>query len=175
VMFSGVALSELAKLVPTTLAGAQGRVDGRVAMRWTPAAGLALGKGELHVSSDASASLRLAPEPGFLTGRVPRRIALLPAWLGPVARWFSPENPAYETLSKIEQGELPLAVEALEIELYPDGPDAPRTAHVMLAASPPEGSAVKRVRFNINVAGPLDQVIRLGLSDRLQLDFGTAK
>ena len=160
--FSGIALSDLARLVPQALAEARGLVNGRVALRWSSATGFQLGTGALAVSTATPAMVRLAATPGFLTGSMPRNIALLPAWLGPLARWFSPENPAYSSLEDIELGRQALSVESLNLQFYPDGPDAPRSARVDLTARPPAGSAVERVTFTVNVAGPLNQVLRLG-------------
>ncbi len=173
--FSQVALAELALLVPQALAEAHGRVDGRIALRWSAATGFEPGAGSLTVSAEAPATVRLAATPGFLTQRMPRTIALLPAWLGPVARWFSPENPAYDTLHEIELGRQLLTVENLRLQLYPDGPDAPRSALVELAARPAAGGAVERVTFTVNVAGPLNQVLRLGLNEGLKVKVGNGQ
>ena len=170
--FSQVALAELALLVPQALAEAHGRVDGRIGLRWSSATGFEPGAGSFTVSAEAPATVRLAATPGFLTQRMPRTIALLPAWLGPVARWFSPENPAYDTLHEIELGHQLLTVETLRLQLYPDGPDAPRTALVELAARPAAGGAVERVTFTVNVAGPLNQVLRLGLNNGAKVKVG---
>ncbi len=168
----GLDLAQLGHLLPDALSEASGRIDGRVTLDWSLAHGARAGRGELSVRPDTPASLRLAPAPGFLTDRVPARIALLPAWLGPLARWSSPPNPAYDTLGEIELGRTPLQVEQLRVELQPDGADGARSATVMVAARPANGSVVERVTFTINVAGPLEQVVRLGLDERARLNFG---
>jgi hypothetical protein len=168
----GVALDQLAHLLPDALAEASGRVSGRIAVNWSFAEGARPGTGSLTMSDASQATLRLAAAPGFLTQHMPARIALLPAWLGPLAKWFSPENPAYDTLRRIELGELPLTVDRLRMELYPDGPDGPRSAVVEISARPAAGSIVEQVSFTVNVAGPLREVLELGLNDRASLDFG---
>ncbi|HWA10339.1 MAG TPA: YdbH domain-containing protein [Opitutaceae bacterium] len=170
--FSRLSLGELARLAPQALAEADGRLDGRIALRWTAAAGFELGAGSLATTAGVPATIRLAAKPGFLTERMPRTISLLPDWLGPVAKWFSPANPAYGTLSDIEMGRQPLAVERLSLKLYPDGPDAARSTLVELAARPTAGGAVDRVDFTVNVAGPLNQVLRLGLNESVQVKVG---
>jgi hypothetical protein len=167
----GLDLAELSHLLPAALSEASGRINGQVGFDWNLAGGARAGRGEMTVSADTPAALRLAPAPGFLTERVPARIQLLPAWLGPLARWLAPENPAHGTLSDIELGRQPLQVEQLRVELRPDGPDGARSATVIVAARPALGGAVERVAFTINVSGPLDQVVRLGLDDRSRLNF----
>ncbi|MBP6506804.1 MAG: YdbH domain-containing protein [Opitutaceae bacterium] len=169
---TGVALSELASLLPETLAEAHGRLSGRIALHWSSAAGFEPGSGSLNVLPDTPASLRLAAAPGFLTQHMPERIQLVPAWLGPLARWLSPENPAYDSLRHIELGEQSLTVEKLRVELYPDGTGGARSATVEVSARPPAGSIVEQVSFTINVAGPLEQILKLGLDDRAKIKFG---
>jgi hypothetical protein len=173
--FGGLALSELAALMPEALAEAQGQLSGRVAVRWSAAVGPELGSGSLAVLPGVPASMRLAQKPGFLTGRMPVRIAFLPAWLGPISRWLSVENPARQTLNDIELGQQSLAVDSLRVELYPDGPDGVRSASVEVSARPIGGGVVDRVTFTVNVAGPLTQVLRLGLNDRAKVSVAPKK
>lgn len=167
--FSGVALEELAKLAPQALAEARGQVAGRISVHWSAKLGFEPGEGALTALNGGPTTVRLAPEPGFLTQHVPARIALLPDWLGPISRWFAPENPAYDTLRRIETGQLPLNVENLQVQLYPDGPDGPRSAVVELSAHPEGDSMVKRVSFTVNVAGPLSQVLQLSFKDGVNM------
>ncbi len=174
--FIGVALGELAALVPQALAEASGRLYGRVAVRWNAQAGAEPGEGALRVAIDSAASVRLAPASGFLTNRVPRKLFLLPAGLGPLARWTAVDNPAYDTLRQIELGQMPLKVETLDVKLFPDGPDGPLSARVELVARPAEaGGAVDRVDFTVNVAGPLSQVLRVGLQSGASINVGAAR
>lgn len=170
---AGVSLAQLADLVPQALKEASGQVSGRVEVKWSASLGPKTGAGALTVTPDSSANFRLAATPGFLTQHAPERIQLLPDKLGALARWLSLENPAYETLRRIELGEMPLQVEDLSIELYPDGPAGPRSAAVRVTARPADGSVVDKVTFAVNVSGPLDQVLKLGTSDGATLSFGT--
>lgn len=169
----GVALSALAQFVPEALSEASGRVSGRVAVRWDAANGFQSGAGALTVSPESPASIRLAAAPGFLTDHVPERIAWLPSVFGKLADRLAVENPAYDTLRAIELGEMPLQVEKLRIELYPDGPDGVRSAVAEVVARPATGHAVERVSFTVTVAGPLDEVLRLGASDQAKIRFNT--
>jgi hypothetical protein len=174
--FVDMALGELAALVPQALAEASGRLTGRVAVRWNPQAGAEPGEGALRVAIDSAASVRLASAPGFLTNRVPQKLFLLPAALGPLARWTAIDNPAYETLRRIELGQMPLKVETLDVKLFPGGPDGPLSARVELVARPAEaGGAVERVDFTVNVAGPLSQVLRVGLQSGTSINVGAAR
>lgn len=169
VQFTGLDLGRISALLPPVLADARGRVGGRVALKWSAAAGLTAGNGRLQIAPGEAASLRLAMTPGFLTSSVPRRLALLPAWLGPIARAFSPENPAYETLRAIEMGEMRLEVNSLDVGLQPEGDPAGRTARVVVTARPAKNDVVESVRFEINVAGPLTDVVRMGLEGRVNM------
>ena len=171
----GVSLSQLAALVPEALKEASGQVSGRVDVKWSASLGPKTGTGALKVTPESPANFRLAATPGFLTQHAPERIQVLPDWLGALAHWLSLENPAYETLHRIEMGEMALQVEDLSIELYPDGPQGPRSAAVAVTARPADGTVVEKVTFAINVAGPLDQVLRLGTSGGVKLDFGSSR
>jgi hypothetical protein len=169
----GLDLSALAELVPQALSAATGQVSGRMAVRWSAALGVQPGRGSLTVTPTTPASISLASTPGFLTQHTSERIEWLPAALGKVARWLSVENPAYETLGRIERGEMPLQVEKLRIELYPDGPTGRRSATAEVVARPPAGSVVELVSFTVNVSGPLDEVLRLGTNDKVKFKIGS--
>ena len=168
---AGISLGEVAGLVPTALAAARGRLEGRIEIAWSEATGFKPQGGALRVAADTPATIRLASTPGFLTQHLPERIKLLPDWLRLPPTWFAPVNPAYGTLQKIELGEQDLTVEQLRVELYPDGPTGARSATVEVAARPAAGSAVERVSFTVNVAGPLQQVLEIGLDERARLNF----
>jgi hypothetical protein len=173
---TGLALGELAALAPQALTEAHGRLTGRVAVRWNAQLGAEPGAGALRVAAGTPATVRLAPTPGFLTQRVPARLGLIGGSFGPLSRWLSFANPAYDALRRIELGELPLAVDSLEVKLYPDGPDGAVSARVELSAHPAEaGSSVGRVSFAVNVAGPLSQVINVGLKQNASIRSGPAR
>jgi len=168
-----LALDQLAAFVPKAVREASGRVDGEVRLSWSAERGLELGAGTLRIDADAQAQLRLTAMPSFLTQHTTPRFTWMPASFGRLARWLALDNPAYATLAEIEEGTQPLHVESLHVELYPDGPDGPRSAAVSLVARPVSGAVVKQLRFDINVSGPLDQVLRLGASDSVRLNFGS--
>lgn len=166
-------LEQLAPLLPGAVQSVQGRLQGTLTAVWSPDGGLRPGTGGLVITPEASASMRLAPAPGFLTGHMQARITWLPAWLGMIARRLSVENPAYDALSDIEMGRTALAVDQLEVRLNPDGPDGARSATVAVVARPATGGVVEKVSFTINVAGPLEQVLRLGTEGKVRVQMGT--
>lgn len=173
VRFAGVELSRLTALLPSVLANASGAVTGRMDVTWSQATGLRSANATFRPDA-GPASVRLTPAPGFLTSRLPERmrerIDLLPAWLGPLRGLFSPVNPAYETLRAIEMGQMRLEVSTLEVTIDPSGDPQGRTARVVVQAQPAaERSVVESVRFEINVKGPLADLLRLGLEGRLKV------
>lgn len=167
---TAVALSDLIHYLPPALSQADGLVGGKVNIDWSARFGLQTAGGSLVISPDSPASLKLVSTPGFLTGSMPERLQLLPAKAGFLARWFSLNNPAYDMLKRIELGQASLRVENLQVQLYPDGPGAPRSVRIDVLARPEDGSVVKSVKFEINVMGTLDQVIKLGSAGGLKIN-----
>ncbi|MFT3867352.1 MAG: YdbH domain-containing protein [Nibricoccus sp.] len=170
--FQRVGLQDIVLLVPAAgLSDARGRIDGVVRLKWSDATGLKLGLGHLALRNDEPAIVRLSPNLGLLTGRVPQYIDLLPVWMGPLARWVRPENPAYGNLSSIELGKSDLRVTTLSVQLTPEGDDRGRSATVKIAARPNQsGGAVKEVTFDVNVAGPLDALVKVGMEQNFSID-----
>lgn len=174
--FSGLALGDLAAFVPQALKEAKGQVAGCVSIDWSLKSGLGPSGGAVTVSSAEAATVRLTASPGLLTGNSPPRIVLLPAFMGPLSRWASLENPAHSMLQRIELGQAPLAVESLNLQLYPDGAKGARSATIeVVARTTGVGDVVEKVTFTVNVSGPLDQVLRLGLDDRAKIRFNPGK
>lgn len=163
-----VEIAQLARLLPPVLSAATGRVSGRVAMAWNSRQGFVPGTGRLQVEPGGGAELRLAPQPGFLTSRVPRKISLIPGLV-------TIDNPAYEPLRSLEMGETTLQIESLDIGLRPEGDPNGRTARVVLTAKPEKRKEVESVRFEINVKGPLTDVLRFGIEHNLSLSARTTK
>ena len=116
------------------------------------------------------ARVQMAPAPGLFSDRVPQKIETLPHWLGPLARWAAVENPAYQELIEVETGRRALAVEALRLELYPDGKSGLRAD---LIARPVEGIAVDRVVFGVNVMGPWEDLIVLSANQGANISVRT--
>ena len=160
-----VGLPDIVLLVPAAgLAEARGRIDGVARVKWNEGVGIQLGVGHLAIRDDEPAIVRLSPAPGLLTGHVPQYFDLLPTWMGPLSRWVRQVDPAYGNMQSIELGQADLRVKTLDVLLTPDSDDKGRSATVRLVAQPAApGSAVKEVTFDVNVAGPLNAVLKLGI------------
>lgn len=172
VRFNRIGLQDVAALVPTGFAEARGRIDGEVQIDWSKANGVQLGAGYLKLRDDEPTVVRLAPAPGLLTEHMPERFGLLPAWLGPLARWFAPVNPAYADLKAIELGQTELRAHSLMVRLTPEGDNRGRTARVEMVARPVQtGTAVDKVTFEADVRGPLSALMQLSMDDRTKLSF----
>ncbi len=161
-----IGLQDVVALVPTGLSEGRGRVDGELELGWSKALGLKIGAGHLMMTPDEPMVLRLAAAPGLLSASMPERFALLPAWLGPVSRWFSPVNPGFADLVAIELGRTALSVDSLAVRLTPEGDARGRSARVIVGARPEiAGTSIGPVSFEIDVTGPLAYVLRLGVEN----------
>lgn len=169
VTMESLALAEAIKLLPQAVTAATGLIAGSVDVQWSKAESVTIGRGLLELQPGRRAEMRLAPQPGFLTGQLPERLALLPPSFGPLARWFTPRNPAYAAVEAIELGRENLVIESLQILTRPEADDAGRTARLLVRARPAVPSAVGEVAFEVNLSGPLNQVLKLGLDERVQL------
>ncbi len=165
-----VSLAEIAALLPGVIAEARGRLSGEIGVGWSKE-GFRLGNGSLQIERLESVEVRLSPQPGFLTAHTPERIPL-PSWMGALGRRLSPKNPAYETLRQVEMGLMTLQVETLAVQVQPAGDAAGRSATVQLLARPAIASAVDKVEFEVNVFGPLDEVLKLGLGNSFSIKMG---
>ena len=161
-----IGLQDVVALVPTGLSEGRGRVDGELELGWSKALGLKIGAGHLLMTPDEPMVLRLAAAPGLLSASMPERFTLLPAWLGPVSRWFSPVNPGFADLVAIELGRTALTVDSLAVRLTPEGDARGRSARVIVSARPEiAGTSIGPVSFEIDVTGPLAYVLRLGVEN----------
>ena len=166
---SRVGLQDLIVFAPTTLSEARGRINGRLRLDWSPVDGVQVGVGELTLDKSEPTMLRLVSTPGFLTKQVPVRLVLFPK-LGPLKWLFAPKNPSYPTLKEIELGKLGMRMDALEVRLTPEGDASGRSASVYIRARPErEGGSVREVIFKVNVAGPLAEVLRIGMQQNLSV------
>jgi hypothetical protein len=167
-----VGLQDLVVFVPTTLSEARGRINGRLNLKWNPTDGVEVGEGSLSLEKSEPTVLRLVSTPGFFTEKVPARFTFLPPGFGILARWFSSPNDAYGALSEIERGKVALRVEVLDVRLTPEGDERGRSASVIIRARPErKGGVIDEVTFEINVAGPLAEVLRLGMQQNLSLQM----
>ena len=125
-----------------------------------------MGAGRFELRDDEIATLRLTSAPGFLTDRVPERLALLPAWTGIIGQWFSPLNPVYGDVQKIELGQTELQIVSFSLELTPEGDHRDRNGVLKVSARPTSpGALVRRVTFDININGSITELLKLGMDD----------
>ena len=134
-------------------AKASGRVDGRLPMR-IDEHGLRLGTGWLQLKKGVYAEMQLSAE-GLLTGGM------------------SPKSTSYVVMKRVESGLLRLKLGALRLDVRP--PDAQRgqTARLHLEGDPVDSSVKAPVILDLNVNGPLEQLLNFGLKDNVS--FGAGK
>jgi hypothetical protein len=151
----GIDVGKLLFLLPPVLAAAQGRLDGRIALR-RDAAGLQLGVGRLSLRQGETADLRFTPTPGLLSSRLPVAV-----------------KAHYPGLGHLETGGIPLRAELLEVILTPAGDEEGRTASVRIAGGPADPAFKAPVDLQINVRGPLESLVKFGTDSKLH--FGNSR
>ncbi len=156
-------------LPPGGVAEASGSVSGRIDFGWAANGGLSVGEARVRVGQNEAAPVfRFEPSPGLLSGKMPPKISLLPAWLGPLARGASVPNPVYDALHEIELGRTPLRIETLRASVRPrDG--GGQSVRLELLARPQGPSVVSEVNFDFTVNGPLEEILQHVLQLRSSL------
>lgn len=149
----GINVEEVLALTKDLPAKASGRVNGRLPVH-VDEGGFRLGTGWLALTPGVAAQLQFSAA-GLLTAGL------------------SPGSSSYAVLQKIESGLLKLKVSELRLEIRP--PDAPpgRSATLHVAGEPFDPGVKAPVTLDLNVNGPLEQLLNLGLDSRLK--FGTGK
>lgn len=140
----------LSKDVP---AKGSGRVDGRLPIRLDEH-GLRLGTGWLQLKKGVYAEVQLNAA-------------------GIITNGMSPNNTSYVVMKRVESGLLRLKLGALRLDVRP--PDAQRgqSARLHLEGEPVDPSVKAPVILDVNVNGPLEQLLNFGLKDNIK--FGTGK
>lgn len=164
-----IELRDLLSLMPSALKEGRGQVSGEIRGAWQRVGGWKLLGGRLARAPGADVQVRLAESRGFFTSQLPETFTWMPAWFGALARRTAIVNPAYRALSDIEMGRMPLTVEQLDVTLMPVDDPQGRSALVTLRGYPEDRSLVDEVTFDVRVSGPLEQVLKMGLDDRLSL------
>lgn len=164
--------THLAAFIPEAISEVHGRFSGDLLLHWTPKDGLKPGDGKLELVRAPGTTLRLSKAPGFFTSNLDERLYFLPTSWGFLRRMISLSNPAYGTLKKIENGEMPIEVERISIHFTPAGDSAGRTATVTIVARPADPkSAIKTLRINVSVNGPLVEVLKFGATDNMNFNW----
>lgn len=166
----GIDLKDLQPFFADSVKEAQGRLSGRVELRWTAEGGLQFGKGELKLTNSEAATVYLARLPGFLSSKVPREIDLLPQMPGWIRNMVRKPNPAFHALQRIELGEEALTVETLVAQLQEADANGQSKTLLQIVARPSStetARAVKRLRLNVNLNAPLAEILKYGSDGRL--------
>lgn len=146
VMADGLDVAQITALAKDLPARASGRVDGRLPIR-IDESGLRFGTGWLALKPGVAAELQFNAK-GLLTGGA------------------DPKSPAYAVLEKVESGLLRLKVGEMRLEVYPPGRPPGRSAQLHLTGEPVDPDVKAPVVLDLNVNGPLERLISLGLDSR---------
>lgn len=144
----GIDMAQVLALVKDPPAKAQGRVDGRVPIR-IDASGLRFGSGWLELKRGVYAEVQLNAA-GLLT------------------RGVSPSDLRYATLQRVESGLLRLKLAELRLDLRPRHAPPGRTATIKLVGEPVDPTVKAPVNLDLNINGPLEQLLNLGLDSRVR-------
>jgi hypothetical protein len=151
VLVDGINIEEVMALTRDLPAKAEGRVNGRFPLRLDDS-GVRLGTGWLQLKPGVQAQVQFNAT-GLLTGGA------------------APSSPSYAVLKKIESGLLKLKVSELRLDIRPPNAPAGRSARLHIAGEPVDPDVKAPVILDLNVNGPLEKLINLGLDSRLS--FGS--
>lgn len=151
VLVDGINIEEVMALTKDLPAKAVGRVNGRFPIRLDDS-GLRLGTGWLQLKPGVYAEIQFNAS-GLLTGGA------------------SPNNPSYAVLKKVESGLLKLKITEMRLDIRPPNAPPGRSAQLHLAGEPVDPDVKAPVILDLNVNGPLEKLINLGLDSRLS--FGS--
>jgi hypothetical protein len=151
VLVDGLNVEEIMALTRDLPAKAVGRVNGRFPVRLDDS-GVRLGTGWLQLTPGVKAEIQFNAT-GLLTGGT------------------SPGNPSYAVLKKVESGLLMLKISELRLDIRPPNAPAGRSAQLHLKGEPVDRDVKAPVILDLNVNGPLEKLINLGLDSRLS--FGS--
>ena len=150
-LVDGVSVAEVMALTKDLPARASGRVDGRLPVHIDDS-GLRFGTGWLELKPGVYAEVQFDAL-GLLTGGIPTN------------------HPSYAMLKKIESGLLKLKIGAMRLDIRPPNAPPGRSAQLHLQGEPVDREVKAPISLDLNVNGPLEKLINLGLDSRLS--FGT--
>jgi hypothetical protein len=82
---------------------------------------------------------------------------------------MSTSSPSYAVLKKVESGLLKLGLTELRLEIRPPNAPAGRSATLHIAGAPLDPGVKAPVTLDLNVNGPLERLLNMGLDSRLSL------
>jgi hypothetical protein len=145
----GISIEEVMALTEDLPAKASGRVNGRLPVR-IDEDGLRFGTGWLALKPGFPAEIAFNTK-GLLTGGV------------------APGSPRHAVLQKIESGLLKLRIGELRLDIRPPNVPAGRSAQLHLKGEPVDPEVKAPVMLDLNVNGPLEKLINMGLDSRLSI------
>jgi hypothetical protein len=148
VTIDGIDLEKVLALTPDLPAKASGRVDGHLPIR-IDESGLRLGTGWLELKKGVPAEVQFNVA-GLLTAGM------------------KPGSTTYSVMLKVEAGLLRMKLGQARLDVRP--PDAPpgRSARLHLEAEPVDASIKAPVTLDLNVNGPIEQLLNFGLNQRMK-------
>lgn len=149
---SGISVEQVMALTQDLPAKATGRVNGRVPVR-IAADGLRLGTGWLALMPGVNAEIEFNAK-GLLTGGA------------------APGTPSHAVLQKIESGLLKLRISELRLDIRPTDVPEGRSAQLHLKGEPVDKEVKAPVILDLNVNGPLEKLINMGMDRRLSIGSG---
>ena len=147
-MVDGISVEEVMALTQDLPAKATGRVNGRFPVRIDDS-GLRLGSGWLELKPGVYAELQLQAN-GLLTNGM------------------AENSPSYGVLKRVESGLLKLKIDELRLDIRPPNAPPGRSAQLRISGSPVDPNVKAPVTLDLNVNGPLEKLLNLGLDSRLK-------
>ncbi len=151
ILADGIRAEEVMALTEDLPARASGPLSGRLPVHYD-GSGLRFGTGWLGLKEGTSAEIQFHAA-GLLTAGT------------------SPKSPSYAVLKKVEDGILKLKVTELRLDIRPPNAPAGRTAQLHVVGAPVDPAVKAPVTLDLNVNGPLESLINLGMKSGAS--FGT--
>jgi hypothetical protein len=145
----GIQIADVLALTEDLPAQASGRVDGSLPLRIDDS-GVRLGTGWLELKDHSTAEVQLNAQ-GLLTSGVAKN------------------SPSFSVLNKIESGLLQLRVTELRLDIRPPNSPPGRSAQLRIKGEPTDPTVKAPVSLDLNVNGPIESLINLGLNNKLSL------
>jgi hypothetical protein len=147
VLVDGISVQQVMGLTKDLPAKATGEVNGRFPI-YIDDSGIRLGTGWLELKPGIYAELQLQAN-GLLTGNL------------------SEKSPSYAGLKKVESGLLKLKLDELRLDIRPPNAPPGRSAQLRISGSPVDPAVKAPVTLDLNVNGPLEKLLNLGMDSRL--------
>ncbi|MSU46243.1 MAG: hypothetical protein EXS42_03740 [Lacunisphaera sp.] len=147
-LVEGVSVEEVMGLTQDLPAKAKGRVNGRFPVRIDDS-GLRIGTGWLELKPGVYAEIQFNAN-GLLT------------------RGMAANSPSYAVLQKVESGLLKLKIGEMRLDIRPSNAPPGRSAQLHLVGEPVAPDVKAPVTLDLNVNGPLEKLLNLGLDSRLR-------